>query len=86
MDVRQLTVQLLKRELLGLADEAEDHTPGDEVEAGVETDCVGVSKGEFPGARCGCNLQAPVWVKTRDMRGKVKLRIPAERMCVSAIV
>jgi hypothetical protein len=35
-------VDFLERELLGLADEAEDHAPGDEVETGVETDCTGL--------------------------------------------
>jgi hypothetical protein len=34
-----LTVDFLEGELLCLADEAEDHEPGDEVQAGVESDC-----------------------------------------------
>lgn len=38
-----LTVDFLERELLCLADEAEDHEPGDEVEASVEADCWNVS-------------------------------------------
>ena len=33
-----LTVDFLESELLGLADEAEDHEPGDEVQASVEAD------------------------------------------------
>jgi hypothetical protein len=40
-------VDFLERELLGLADEAEDHAPGDEVETGVETDCVGLVNCEW---------------------------------------
>ena len=38
-----LTVDFLEGELLCFADEAEDHTPGDEVQTGVEADCSGVS-------------------------------------------
>lgn len=38
-----LTVDFLESELLCLADEAEDHEPGDEVQAGVESDCGNVS-------------------------------------------
>ena len=34
----QLTVQFFQSELLGLADETEDHKPGDKVEPSVETD------------------------------------------------
>jgi hypothetical protein len=34
-----LTVDFLEGKLLGLANEAEDHEPGDEVEASVEADC-----------------------------------------------
>jgi hypothetical protein len=36
-----LTVNLLKSQLLGLADEAEDHEPGYQVQSCVEADCVG---------------------------------------------
>ena len=38
-----LTIDFLESELLCLADEAEDHEPGDEVQAGVESDCGNVS-------------------------------------------
>lgn len=34
-----LTVDFFESELLGLADEAEDHEPGNEVQASVEADC-----------------------------------------------
>jgi len=34
-----LTVDFLEGELLCFADEAEDHAPGDKVQAGVEADC-----------------------------------------------
>ena len=34
----ELTIDFLEGELLCFADEAEDHEPGDEVEAGVEAD------------------------------------------------
>lgn len=33
-----LTVDFLQSQLLSLADKAEDHEPGDQVEAGVEAD------------------------------------------------
>jgi hypothetical protein len=33
-----LTVQFFQGQLLGLSDEAEDHEPGDEVKASIETD------------------------------------------------
>jgi hypothetical protein len=33
-----LTVQFLESELFGLANEAEDHAPCDEIETSVETD------------------------------------------------
>ena len=36
----QLTVDFLESELLCLTDEAKDHEPGDEVQAGVEADCL----------------------------------------------
>jgi hypothetical protein len=35
-----LTVQFFQRELLRLPHKTEYHKPGDEVEPGVETDCI----------------------------------------------
>ena len=40
-----LTIDFLESELLCLADEAEDHEPGDKVQASVEADCPDVSIG-----------------------------------------
>ena len=44
-------VDFLERELLGLADKAKDHAPGDEVETGVETNYAGLVRRE--GSRGG---------------------------------
>lgn len=38
LGVVPLTVQLLQCQSLGLSDEAEDHNPGNEVQASVESD------------------------------------------------
>lgn len=36
---KRLTVKFLERELFRLTDEAEDHEPGNQVQASVEADC-----------------------------------------------
>lgn len=79
-----LTVDFLESELLGLADEAEDHEPGDEVQASVESDCWIVrmlAMNLVDNVWDGINLQAPTCVMASTMAGKVKLRIPAMEIC-----
>jgi hypothetical protein len=77
-----LTVEFFESELLGLADEAEDHAPCDEVETGVETDwnsCQRCFLREIPAVmRRICDLQAPVAVMTVVIRGNVRPKIPAK--------
>ena len=76
-----LTIQFFEGELFGFSDEAEDHEPGDEVEARVEANCRKGQDMNFWWWTAGGDLQAPVAVKACCKRGKVILRRPAKRKC-----
>lgn len=73
----KLTVDFLQSELLGLANEAEDHKPCYQVQSSVKANCYTIVSKSWSVLARGCNLQAPVCVMTVDIRGNVKLKIPA---------
>ena len=76
-DAVVLTVNLLKCQLLGLADEAEDQAPGYQVQSCVEADCVACQWGSIMVSSL-LNLQAPTCVIAVTIAGNVKPRIPAK--------
>lgn len=81
MDEDELTVELFQGELLGLADKAENHAPGNEVKTGIKADYrTELAEAQIEGN--GLYVQAPVEVMTVLMRGKVKPRTPATNVSV----